>query len=502
MTQITKRLIALLLAMVMMFAVAGCGETEVSSEPDDVVSTDDGVEELGDDDFFDDVIENVEDAPTQNVQTGNDDDDDDDDSSSANLSPDQYFETWKQKNNDYWKKISKNMPNFKGKTLKIYNWNPQEDYPGLATVTKAFTKETGVKVEWIRENGITYISKLTSLIASKKAPDIMRAHSPSPSIWSLCQDISAAKFDDFDNDVWDQNFMNYHTVNGKTYSFNTKLSLFTGPEMLFYNRSLINKYNLEDPYKLWKAGQWTLDKFEEILRAYKKASGNAAIGGDMIDKYLVNIYGIQGEIVFKGGKYVSNLNDSNVVTVMQRAADIVNKENLTVGWGLEEFDKGEILMFQGTAVTAKRMNAYAQNVKSAGNLGTVPWPTAPGSSKTVYLYGDEGFGIVKGASNPEIAPYYVAYVANPGQSGYDMSTYFSDNQALEVFKYFSSLPDENKMAHIGFSDIYTRYVGEYKSISEAYTGKTGAQIPSILDANKNLSDQRADFYNKALGTLK
>ena len=500
MTQTTKRILALLMAIAMLFAVAGCGGDDAdnnSSATDKTSSTEtnDDVEDLtgvSDDDFFSDAVEDIEDiGTTQDGGTGNQSGSTGNSASGSKPSAAQ--------NANYWKEMTKNMPDFAGKTIQVYNWNAQEEYPGLASVIKSFTKATGVKVKWVREDYGTYIQKLTSLIAVDKAPDIIRTHSPTPHMWALSQDLSVSKYNDYGNEVWDQAFMSNHTVNGKVYATNSTSSIIVGPAILFYNRSLITKYNLDDPYKLWQNDKWSLDTFENLMRAYKKATGNAAIGGDMIEKYLGGIYGIKGEIVFdtKQQKFVTNLDDSRLIGAMQRAADIMNKENLTVSWGLDEFDRGDILMFCGTGVTAKRMNPYAATVKAAGNLGTVPWPTLSGKkSDAISGWGDDGFAIPKGSPNPEIFPYYVFYVSDPAR--YDLSTYFADDQCVEVFNFLTSLPASQRSAGLGFNATGAQFVGEYTTIGEAYAGKTGDQIPAALNANQNLSQQRADQYNEVL----
>lgn len=496
MTQITKRILALLMALAMLFAVAGCGDTDTESTPTTSSDADDGIEDVSgvsDDDFFGDSVTDIDDDVTTSQASQSQS------TSDSSVTTNKPSST---QNANYWKEMLKNMPDFSGTTIQVYNWNAQEEYPGLANVIKSFTKATGVTVKWVREDYSTYLQKLTSLIATKKSPDIIRTNQPLPHVWTLSQDISVSGYEDFGNEVWDQKFMSYHTVNGKVYATNTTSSIMTGPQILFYNRSLISKYNLDDPYKLWKSDEWTVDAFEKILRDYKKASGNVAIGCDLIDKYLTNIYNLPGEISYDAttNKFVPNIDNKNIITVMQRAADLANKENLSVGWGLDEFDRGDILMFAGTGVTARRLNAYATNLKSAGTLGTVPWPTASGkNSDAVVGWGDEAYAIPKGAKNPEIFPYYVFYVTDP--SRYDLKTFFADDQALEVYNFLTDLPASQRSASLGWSSNIEQFIGDISRISSAYSGKTGDQIPSVLNSNSNLSQLRADEYNKVLANV-
>ncbi len=579
MTQITKRILALLMAMAMLFAVVGCGEDkdpaenssttettsseeETSSEEDtaseeETSSEDDEVQDIesedkdtekdedkdedetsskksssktsskknssktsskknssktsskknssktsskktsgvSDDDFFgDDAVENIEDTTSKT------------ESKVESTSKDPAAPTKKPsnaQNANYWKEIKEKIPSsLEGKTIQYYNWNAIEEYPGLTSVIKSFTKATGIQVKYVREDYRTYLQKLTSLIATDKAPDIIRTHSPTPHVWTLSQDLSVSKFDDYKNSVWDQTFMGFHTVNGKVYAANTTSTIFAGAPMLFYNRSLISKYNLDDPYKLWNNDKWDIDAFEKVMKDFKKASGNAALGGDLINHYLTKIYGLPGEIEFdtKSQKFVSKLDDSRVIGVMQRAANLINKDNLTVSWGLDEFDRGEILFFCGTGVTVKRMNPYAATVKAAGNLGTVPWPSVTGNKNDGHsTWGDDGFAIPKGAKYPEAFPYFVFYVTDPAR--YDLSTYFADDQAAEVFDFLTSLPASQKFCGVAFDNVSENFVGEYSSIADAYMGKTGDQIPAVLNANANLSQLRADEYNKVLATV-
>ena len=68
------------------------------------------------------------------------------------------------------------------------------------------------------------------------------------------QPLSVSKFD-FKDEAWDQNMMKNLTFGGKTYGTTLQNTHISGVYVMFYNKALIDKYNYEDPYKLWKKGK-------------------------------------------------------------------------------------------------------------------------------------------------------------------------------------------------------------------------------------------------------
>ena len=472
--------IALLLSMAMMFSLTACGNTTTSSQAP--------LNE--DDDFFTDTEVVVEDEGESKVAQS---------SSTTDSKNEKPSSSTNQIDGKSWKEVLKEMPSsLRGTTVTVYNWNAAAEYSGAPSVIKKFEKETGIKVKWHTENYETYISKLAAMVASDTAPDVVRTLRPDPIALKSLQPISSSGFD-FSDKAWDSQLMKDYTYNGNCYAASLKNTHIGGVTMLLYNKSLISKYDLEDPYKLWKENKWTFNKFIELCKTYKKDSGaDFACGSQDFSKWST-LYGIAGPVGFDGSNFINNSADSKFVSVTQQIADLYNTEHILADWKADEFNSGDCLFWCGGAVFARRQNTYFGSLKSAGTLNVVPMPSIDGQNKYYQDMSEyEAFGIAKGAKNAAAAPYFLRYFLDP--ANYNISSFFCSSQALEVYNW--CMERENRI----WTTNYGGNSSFYGSADDGYWTqikvKTGAQIISFLSSNSTIIQQRVDRYNNAKTELK
>lgn len=475
--------IALLLALTMIFVMGGCGGKKNAN---DTAST------AGEDDFFTDTEVGME-------NEGNGADTAASDASSSNQSsgtastPDT-----NQIGGKSWSEVLKSMPgNLKGTTVTVYNWNPRDEYTGAPTAIKNFEKETGITVKWITENYDTYLTKLAAMVASNNAPDLVRTLKPDPMSMKSLQPITATGFD-FSDGAWDASLMKDYTYNGRCYATNLKNTHIAGVSFLLYNKSLINKYDLSDPYKLWKNNQWTMSAFIKLCKEYKRESkADFACGGQDWSKWS-QMYGIPGPVGFSNGKFVNNSTDAKFVSVTQQIADLYNTDHLLAYWKADEFNNGDCLFWAGGAVFARRQNAYFATLKSSGSLNVVPMPSVDGQGKYYQDMSEyEAYGIAKGAKNAAAAPYFLRYFLDP--ANYNLSSFFCSAQALEVYNW--CMEQENKVWTTNYGINEQFYGSETDGYWDGIKDSTGAQIISFLKSNSSVIQQRVDKFNKAIGEL-
>ena len=471
-----RSVIALILAINILFALVGCQNSADDGQSGEVV---DG-EAVGDN-FFTDNEVILDDGEKNSDASG---DNDDKTQSSANIVG---GKTWKQ--------VLAAMPKtLKGSTITVYNWNPANEYSGASTVIKKFTKETGIKVKWQTENYDTYISKWAALVAADTAPDVVRLRTPDSIGLTSIQPISVTGYD-FNDDAWDKVLMKDYTINGKTYGVSLKNTHIGSVSMILYNKSLISKYDLEDPYQLWKKGKWTWGKFKEMCRTYKKESKSEFACGASEWSAWSTMYGIEGPVGFDGSKYYNRTGDAKFISVSQQIADLYNKERIFADWKSDEFNKGECLFWAGASVYARRSNAYFAALKTAGTLNVVPFPTVEGQDKYYQARDEyEAYGISKGAKNAAAAPYFLRYFLDG--SNYDLKSFFCSNQALEVYNWCMS--QENTVWTTYYSMNLRFYGGGSDAFNDGYKGLTGDQFASFLKSNSSVIDARVDKFNKAL----
>lgn len=161
----------------------------------------------------------------------------------------------------------------------------------------------------------TFVNKLTSsIMAGEKAYDAVAGYSMS--IASLASNamllpLNDYSYIDFSKPWWSDNLLSQAKLNGKLYfasgDISTKMicSMFA----VFFNKSLINDYNLDNPYELVLDGKWTLDKLIEMSTGiYSDVNGDGK--KDIEDKF-----GFYGSQVFMDGFYFgSGLKVTDIAT--------------------------------------------------------------------------------------------------------------------------------------------------------------------------------------------
>ncbi len=475
-----KTILSIFLVLAMVLSVAGCGgKTDTTSD-------------AMNDDFFADE-ENVINNDTgdgNGTASG-----DSGDGSTSSKKPNAEIPKDSVVGGTGWEKVLASMPKkLRGTTVQIMNWNPITEYTGAATAIKEFTKQTGIKVDWLMVDMNVYVTRLASLVASDKAPDVVRTCTPEPSWMLSFQSLDAAKFD-FTDEAWDKKVMKDYTVNGVTYATSLNNTHLGTVAMMFYNKELINRYDYEDPYKLWKAGKWTWSKFIEMCKTYKKeAKADRACVGAEWDNWI-QLYGIAGPVGYDGNKYYSNLKDAKFLTVTQQIADLYHVDQLFHQGQAEEMDSGNVLFYAGASIYLRKNNSYLGGLKSSGTLYAVPMPSIDGQSKYYQSrFEYEAYAIAQGAKNAEAVPYFLRFFLD-GEN-YDLNSFFCNKQNLEVYNW--CMNQENTIWTTGFRS-------EDDTFGDGKTGVValqGSQVKSYIDSNASMIDARVAKFNKLLSQLK
>ena len=488
-----KSVLSLLMVICMLLAVTACGDKDKTTESEKVVESDD---------FFtqslvagqNDTATSSEEGTSEN-KTGNTSQSTSSANSSATSST---TKTEVPKENQVggktWAQVLKSMPNkLRNTSLTVLNWNAANEYTGAPEVIKQFTKQTGIKVEWRVVAYSDYFTKLAALIASgENIPDVARTLGPIPSQMLNYQPISATGFD-FTDKAWDKNIMDMYTVNGKVYATSLQNTHIGSVSLMFYNKNLIDKYNFEDPYKLWKAGKWNWEKFIAMCEDYKELTDNVAVTGERWSEPFVTVRGLQGAIGFNGKKFYNATKGKEYLNLYQELGDYYNKDHLFARGNLELFDEGNALFSAGGAVHARKKNSRYGNLKNSNLLYAVPMPK-PKSQKTYYQGAEEAeaYAVVKGAKNAEAVPYFLRYFLDG--ANYDLSTYFCNKQNLEVYNW--CMNQKNKVFYYNVAEF------SRGSQSDGLEYKVGAQVKMYIDANSGVVDRTVADFNTTLSKLK
>lgn len=468
-----RTILSLFLVLTMVVTIAACGNEQPSSSDSASVG----------DDFFTDE---------ENMVSGDTNSASDSDTPSNDTQETPVENETKGKS---WDDVLAAMPkSLRGTTIDVYNWNSMTEYSGAPLVIQNFEKETGIKVNWITANYDDYNTKLAALVASDEAPDVARTRTPNAIGMRSFQPLSAAKYD-FSDEAWNKTLMEAYSVNGKAYATSLSNTHIGSAVMMFYNKSLIDNYDLEDPYKLWKQGKWTWDKFIDMCKDYKSDSGASFAAACNNWEMFASCFNVPGPVGFSGTKYYSLLNDTNFVKVTQNLADLFNKDKLLAAGYPENFDRGECLFYASGAVSARRKNSYFASLKNAGTLYAVPMPTIEGQSKYYQgMHEYEAYAVVSGAENATAVPYFLRYFLDA--ANYDMNSFFCNKQTLEVYNWCMAQENVSWPTYYGGGGFFE--VDDFAKI----TTQQGNQIKSFIDSNSASIEKRVKDLNNALAKLK
>lgn len=350
---------------------------------------------------------------------------------------------------------------YKGTTVRYATWqDPELDEDG--PVIKAFEQKYGINVEIDLISEGDYANTVAGYIASGNSPDVYFCNSSFPSALTCLQPIDAAGLD-LSDEIWDQGMLDLSTINGKTYLVNTVGNIWNEVDMVFYNKKLLNDNNITTPEDYYNAGKWTFDAMKKVMSDVK-ALGDNYIGGYIDFAALIGSTGASF-YNWENGKF-SNGIDNTLKSVMNFMATCY-KEGLVRGYGNNTYRDDFINGRVGIAVT----NAYG--LKKTGywrsmntdHIGFTYMPDTDANTKAVATGLYRGWGIIKGAKNPEAAGVFLRYYLDV--NNYDTADAFISSEAESFFfKLTSGITTDKKNFYF--------YVG-----TEAVTGTTRAQLAQI-----------------------
>lgn len=470
-------IIALFLAVIMIFAVAGCGKTQTESA--DNPQTDNSQQE--------------EETNSQGAILGGDIADPDNSGGTSS--------TGNPSTNVKEPASSEFPSSIRGTTIEVFNWNPASEYTELPSLISAFEKASGCKVKWTIAAYSDYNVELAARVAANNAPDVLRFTEANVAELELAQPLSNSGYD-FSGSEWDKTLMNYYSVNGKCYATNRANSLVNSPYFLAYNKDLVGTYDFEDPYTLWKNGKWTMEKLVEMSKEFYKITGVQGCHIYKYDSYMLNC-GYQGIISYKNGSYSNNMSDKKCLSLWQKmykwnTEGVFQHKN----WDRVGFINGKYLFMEVMAIHLRTSNPYYTDLISTGSMGVVPWPAPISSdSSTSYTsFGEyEAYGIAKGAKNAKAVPYYLSYVLNSDNLS-NKNGYFFSPEALEIYEY--AMKNKNRTMHTRYPDGQMDSCAAIDSVYYGLRDKTPAQISTYLSSNKSSVDNFVKGLNSRLKALK
>ena len=152
----------------------------------------------------------------------------------------------------------------------------------------------------------------------------------------LLQNLKELKYIDLENDCWNQMFSDALEIDGKLFYATGAITTnsYDAVRLFMFNKTLLGKYMLEDPYTLVREGKWTFDKMNEMAsKASADLNGDSQMTAE--DQYGLGWQSSIGAqpFIFGAGEKVSKMDKDGLPRFnldSERFADIYTKIRDTI----------------------------------------------------------------------------------------------------------------------------------------------------------------------------
>jgi multiple sugar transport system substrate-binding protein len=369
-----------------------------------------------------------------------------------------------------------------GKTLTIWTFWDLSDTE--AEHIRLFEAATGATVNYVNRGSWSgYDADLIQSIAAGTGPDICWFGSEVVPAWVMKGflipvsdfiDVSQISF------PLSKATTDYYTFNGKLY---TIAEAGTSSSYLFFRRDIFANASLPNPYELWKAGEWTWDRFVRLGQDVKQ---------DLTGDGEYDIWGyytwVQEQYVFSNGANFVQWVDGNPVEGLsdpkatrafdwERALD--EQYEIMAPWDPDldpagMLNAGVIAMMYGGAWQLQGLRE-----ELGDRLGIAPFPRGPDLPADIP-FGDAASGHKEGiggsSANPDLAALYLLFKRLPPDEATEAAR-LAELEPERILRYGSM--EEYEMAVM---------MDNYAMINPVY-GFTG--LDSVVQLVRNATDMTA-----------
>lgn len=386
---------------------------------------------------------------------------------------------------------------FDGVTLKRILWYEPSD--SEKALVKEFTDRTGCKIVDEVVDFQNYNTKIAGSIAASEPYDIgyiYGAFFPTQIIAGMYQPINSYISSEYlldtssaqtiANGGFDIKKMDFYKWNNNYYGFSSYWDV--DMLVLYFRTDLFAESGLKNPLDYVKSGEWNLDTFYELatkLTSTKAGRYGYSAGGENTRSYgeLVRAYGTNFVVYDSNGKPSENLGDSKVLEGFNFVRKMTYGSGMVVN-GDASFRKGTAAMaIDGLYEAPKMMNdSNVPNVVKK-NWDIAPIPLAAsnqgGAYPTDWL---KSIGIVNGSKNPEAVAAFALHMTK-GKGDNVWEQYLTKEQLERITPYYSNINYTNyaygtlgedlvtMVARIMQGDDISQLISEYRTSARAQIEK-------------------------------
>ena len=283
-----------------------------------------------------------------------------------------------------------------------------------------FTEKYGGEVEWIETSWSTRFDDLANLVLSGDAPDFYPAGTSSTATYPMkCIKGMFQQVDDYinyDDPLWNgvKEIADNFSFSGKHFTIVTNT---TFRDVVPYNRRVIEEWGFDDPAELYANDEWTWSKFYEMCMDFSDPDEDRfALDGQSYTNCLVQATGQNFVHRDETGRYFSNFDSPEIERAEAMLYDLTKndcthhegnnywaiRDNGTYGAGVKDgkclFYICETSYFTGTV---EEISATFGDV-TEGELMFAPLPRDDNGDGNYYLLTQiNGYMLCTGAKNPD-----------------------------------------------------------------------------------------------------
>lgn len=499
-TQLTVKrvlsLVAVMLAAVMLFT--GCGSKNTASNGSDFTSEEEQTQITSSEENQENV--NSEDKTGSNNSKSNKNNSKANATTGKNNSKTTTTKTGKTTfNSDPYSDISSEV---KSKSVHILMWRKYLDQE--QQLIDGFEKKTGIKVRTTVTTETEYSTKLISMISGGDAPDVISlGTNVFPGLYlRSAQPLDKETFR-LDDSFWYKDYMDPFKVNGNYYcvsssgSWNSEDTAYVA----YYMPKVLKTAGItEDPWELYKKGQWNWDKQKEMAK--KIVNAGKGYVGVAYQTHDLPMYSAGADFVSYDGKQfkseLESISGNSLLVKSWQYAATLKSDGLSGNWEINLFQQNKVGFFNTLTYGMQKGGGYISGPSTSSDVRVVPVAGPKGS--TTYLPSrPKTWGVAKEAKNVEGAAYFLRYFLDP--TNIDMKSTFLNEQFYEVFQTITAKSFKRKiMRATGIVD-YTNS-GTYHSLQQTISSSTPEQIVQALNSNKSKIDTGIKKANKDLKKVK
>lgn len=218
--------------------------------------------------------------------------------------------------------------------LRYMAWgNPEQIAAEQKMLDRFNAKNPDIHVRLLMVPNSSYIQKAMLMLASRTAPDVLRIdHYRFPQLVEKNYFVDLTPYAKADPDFRESDFFSTAlqecTYKDRLYA----LSVLFGSQLIYYNKDLVKQAGLEDPYVLFKRGEWTWDKYREYAQAMttRRKNGEVETYGTLVPSFpatAIAVWEFGGEMMSPDMR-TSRVDDPNTIRAYQFLADLIWKDKV------------------------------------------------------------------------------------------------------------------------------------------------------------------------------